>query len=303
MDYRYLDKQEYRDIPIFQISDNKNNLPFFVVRSKKCNQSMHRHEFVQIIYVWKGKLKHVINQTVFDVQKGDIFVIPPFCPHSFLADRDQHYEFVELEFVPEFINERFSPGENNHSFMDFAYLEPFLVTEHEVKPRLHLGGRIQLETEQILEEILREYEARDVDFEAMIKALLLKLLILVGREFRREISETEYQALYQCHREAFLNVIRYAEENYDKEVSVEEAARIAMLSQSYFRYLFKQITQKTWGEYIQRLRLAKAAELLQKRKDLRIIDICYGVGYNNISHFNRIFRQETGVSPSEFRKR
>lgn len=302
MDYSYLDKQEYKDIPILRIVDNKNNLPFFIAKLRECNRQIHRHEFVQIVYICKGKLKHVVDKNIFEVHKGDIFVIPPFVPHYFVDEFHEKYEFIEFEFVPEFINEKFSSEEIGNSFMDFAYLEPFLVAENEIKPRLNLCGGLQLETEHILEETISEYEARDVDFEAMIKALLLKLLILVGREFRRGIAGTEYQDLYQRHRDAIYNAIRYVDENYDKEISIEEAAKISMMSQSYFRYLFKQITHKTFIEYIQHLRILKATELLKNRKDMRIIDICYSVGYNNISHFNRTFRQETGVSPREFRK-
>lgn len=303
MDYSYLDREEYKDVQILRIEDNKNDLPFFIAKlDNTCNQSKHRHEFVQIIYVCKGKLKHAINNNIFDIFRGDIFIIPPYVPHNFIVDSNEKYEIIEFEFVPEFINEKFSSDVSGRSFMDFAYLEPFLVTEKEMKPRLNLCGSIQLEVEGILDEILKEYEVRDTDFELMVKGLLLKLLILLGREFRKDIAGTEYQKLYERHRDAIYNAIKYIDSNFEKEISIEEVSKIAMLSQSYLRYLFKQITQKTLTEYIQNLRITKAIELLKTRNDMRIIDICHYVGFNNISHFNRVFRQDTGVSPSAFRK-
>lgn len=302
MDYRYLDKEEYRDIPILRIKDNNNNLPFLISKPDESNKTKHRHEFVQIIYICKGKHKHAINNNVFDIYRGDIFVIPPYVPHYFIDELQENFEFIEFEFMPEFINEKFSEGETASGFVDFAYLEPFLVTETEMKPRLNLCGNVQLEVESILEEILKEYEIRDTDFEPMVKALLLKLLIILGREFRKDIAGTEFQGLYERHRDAIYNAIRYVDANYDKEIAIEEISKIAMLSQSYFRYLFKQITQKTLTEYVQYLRITKAIELLKTRNDMRIIDICHYVGFNNISHFNRVFRQDTGVSPRAYRK-
>lgn len=303
MDYSYLDREEYKDVEILRIEDNKNNLPFFIIKlDNTCNQTKHRHEFVQIIFVSKGKLKHAINDNIFDIYRGDIFIIPPYVPHNFIVESSEKYEIIEFEFVPEFINEKFSAEASGGSFMDFAYLEPFLVTEKEMKPRLNLCGSIQLEVEGILDEILKEYEVRDTDFELMVKGLLLKLLILLGREFRKDIAGTEYQKLYERHRDAIYNAIKYIDSNFEKEISIEEVSKIAMLSQSYLRYLFKQITQKTLTEYIQNLRITKAIELLKTRNDMRIIDICHYVGFNNISHFNRVFRQDTGVSPSAFRK-
>lgn len=301
MDYSFLDKPEYQDIPLLKIEENRNDLPFFIARLDLGNQQKHRHEFVQIAYISKGHLKHSINDNAFDIFRGDIFVIPPFVPHYYIFDDQESYELIEFEFIPEFINERFSGDEQDTRFMDFAYLEPFLVTENEMKPRLNLSGGVQIAVEQVLAEILAEYENRDMDFSLMIKALLLKLLILVEREFKKEIAGTEFQGLYERHRQAIALAIQYVNEQYAREITIDDAARISMLSQSYFRYLFKQITHRTFTEYVQNLRITKAIELLRSRRDMKIIEVCYSVGFNNVSHFNRTFRQETGISPRAFR--
>ena len=302
MDYSYLDKEEYKDIFLCKIIDNKNGLPFFVIKLSSSAQTKHRHEYVQVIYVCKGRLKHVLGDNCFDVYKGDIFVIPPFVPHYFIDAYNEKYEIIELEFIPEFINERFSLNSEDQSFMDFAYLEPFLVSENEVRPRLNLSGSMQSEVESILSEIIREYENREADFELVIKALILKLLVLVGRKFKKEILGTDSQGVFDRHRDALFSALKFIKENFVNDISVEETARVAMVSQSYFRYLFKQMTQKTFNEYINDLRISKAVDLLKSRPDLKVIDICCEAGFNNVNHFNRIFRQKTGVSPMVFKK-
>lgn len=302
----YFDGNTYNDIHIIRIEDNKNNLPFFIIKMDRCNQTKHMHEFVQIVYMCKGKLKHVINNNVFDVYKGDIFIIPPYVPHYFIDSFEEKFELIEFEFIPEFINERFSNllnGSKDTGFMDFAYLEPFLVAEHEVKPRLNLSGSIQIEVERILNEVLLEYERRDTDFELIIKALLLKLLVIVGREYEKAIEGTEFDDVLARHRDALYNAIGFINTNYNKDIAIDDVAKVAMLSQSYFRYLFKQITQKTFTEYVNGLRITKAVELLKTRPDMKVIDICYEVGFNNVNHFNRIFRSETGTTPMQVRKR
>ena len=310
--YNYIDSNEHEGVHIVRIEDNKNNLPFFIIKMSSCNQTIHMHEFVQIVYMCKGKLKHVVNSNTFDVYKGDIFIIPPYVPHYFIAPYDEKFEIIEFEFVPEFINERFSilqPGSNSKSlkvqdsaFMDFAYLEPFLVAEHEVKPRLNLTGSPQIEVEKILNEILLEYEHRDTDFELIIKALLLKLLVIVGREYKKSTSGTEFDNILARHRDALYEALEYINKNFTKDIAIDDVARIAMLSQSYFRYLFKQMTQKTFTEYINGLRIAKAAELLKNNYEMKVVDICFEVGFNSVNHFNRIFRSETGFTPLQVRK-
>ena len=163
MDYTYLDKEEYKKYPIVDIKDNNNNLPFFIVKRTQLNQVKHRHAFVQIIYVSKGKCKHVLNDNEFEIFKGDIFIMPPYVPHYFIQEDD--VEIYEYEFVPEFLNEKFSQTFYETSFTDFAYLEPFLVIENKIKPRLNLYGAAQREVEDTLREILLEYEDQNEDFE------------------------------------------------------------------------------------------------------------------------------------------
>jgi AraC-like DNA-binding protein/mannose-6-phosphate isomerase-like protein (cupin superfamily) len=302
MDYSFLNKHEYNDIPIIRIADNRNNLPFFIIKMDRCNRIKHRHEFVQIIYVLKGKLKHVLNDNVFDVYKGDIFVIPPFVPHYFIDEYEKGFEIIEFEFVPEFIHEKFSSNVRDNSFMDFAYLEPFLVAEQELKPRLNITGSLQLEVEKILEEVIKEYENRESDFELLVKAQLLKLLVLVGREFKKNIEGSESQGIFDRHRDALYNAINFVNEHLAEDISLDDVAKVAMLSSSYFRYLFKQMTEKTFVEYLNHLRINKAVELLKNEPAMKVIEVCYKVGYNNVNHFNRIFRQVTGLSPSAYRK-
>ena len=190
----------------------------------------------------------------------------------------------------------------NSGFMDFAYLEPFLVSEHEVKPRLNLTGSIQIEVEKILNEIILEYERKELDFELMVKALLLKLLVIVGREYKTLNRGTEFDDILSRHRDALYEALEYINSNFTRDIAIEDAAKAAMLSQSYFRYLFKQLTQKTFTEYINSLRIAKAVDLLKHNPEMKVVDICFEVGFKSVNHFNRIFRTETGFTPMQVRK-
>ena len=302
MYYRFLNKDEYRDIYLYRIQDNINGLPFMISYPDICPKNKHRHEYIQIIYVLKGRLKHIINNNQFDIYRGDIFIVPPFIPHSLSDEYGSDYQFVQLEFIPEFIHDKFSSDILDESFMDFAYLEPFLVSENEMKPRLNLTGVLQKEVESLLFEMMKEYETRDIDFTLMVKALLMKLLILLGRAYKKDVASSETQELFERHREAINNAIKYIDDHYTCDVSLDVIAKVAMMSSSYFRYLFKQMTTLTLMEYINKLRISKAIEILKNNPDLKVIDICYQVGYNNLNHFNRNFKRETGLSPVSFKK-
>ncbi|OGO82817.1 MAG: hypothetical protein A2Y21_07190 [Clostridiales bacterium GWC2_40_7] len=305
MDYSFLDNEIYRGVPLFKIEDNRNGLPFFIRKytlSQDHEPTFHRHEYMQINYVYKGKGRHGINNNEFVLVKGDIFVIPPYVPHCILPIPDNVMEIFEFEFIPGFINQSFDTEANTTSFLDFAYIEPFLVCENQVRPRLNLTGTIQSGIEDILKEAYAEYTAEKPGFALLIKSLLLKLLVLVGREFTSQLESSESFPIFQRHREAILDAINYIRDHSDEDLYADEVAEKCILSPSYFRYLFKSITAKTFTEYLNDIRINKALELL-KSTDNRVLDISLETGFNNVSHFNKVFKLHTGLSPLEFRKR
>lgn len=305
MQLDYLDKDEYKDIRLLKMADNcHGDLPFFIRKYtiKDIILGKHRHEYMQINYVCHGKGKHIIGDHAFDIIKGDIFVIPPYVPHNISADENSELEIFEFEFEPEYINQDFVSIENVESFFDFAYIEPFLVSENNVKPRLNLVGKQQVEVENILNEALYEFNSRNAGFVLLVKSLLLKLLVLVGREFTKDLESSDTRNIFDRHRDSIFNSIKYINENYAEDMSCEDIARKFMLSKSYYSYLFKSITSKTFTEYVNGIRISKAMEIL-KNTDKRVVDICYETGFNNVNHFNRLFRQQIGMAPLAYRKK
>jgi AraC-like DNA-binding protein/mannose-6-phosphate isomerase-like protein (cupin superfamily) len=301
----YLDKEEYKGIKMYRIDENDSyKLPFFIQKySMQAGSSsiLHRHQFFQIDYVFKGKGRHLINNNEVDIIKGDIFVIPPYIPHRISIMEDSYIEIFELEFIPEFVVQNFRSMNDSGAFIDFMYIEPFLVSECQVKPRLNLAGKVQVEVESILMESLGEYAKKRSGFELLIKSQILKLLVVVGREFTKQLEDLKEYSIYDRHRDAIYASIDYINNHYRENISIEEAAHIANLSVSYFMFVFKGITSQTFTEYVNRFRISMAMELL-KNTNKRVIDICMEAGFNSVDHFCRLFKQFTGISPLKYRK-
>ena len=166
-----LEKPEYRDILLYKIEENGHgDYPFFIqkVTVDHDEGSLHRHDYFQIYYVAKGRLKHRINGKTFGLTKGDLFVIPPYIPHKTFSFDNEHCEALEIEFKPEFINQSFASNADLELFMDFMYIEPFMVNEHQVRPRLRLSGSVEMDVEKIVFDFLHEFEERKPGFELII---------------------------------------------------------------------------------------------------------------------------------------
>ena len=305
MNLAYLDKKEYRDIPLLKIVDNSGGLPFFIHRhtmtAGNFTSVLHRHEYMQINYVYQGKAEYLLNNKHFKIIKGDIFVIPSYMPHSIIETNDTCAEIFEFEFMPGFIKQDIKNIKNTGIFMDFTYMEPFSFSENQVKPCLNLAGRKQVEVEDILNEALREYNRRKSRYILMIRSLLLKLLVLIEREFTANQGDGKFYPVYVRHQDSISNAMKYIDSHYTEDLSIEKVAREFALSQSYFSYLFKNITSRTFTEYLNNCRISKALELL-KKTDKKVIDISLDVGFNNVYHFNRMFKQQMGISPLEYKK-
>ena len=245
-------RQREESVVLCKMSENNNGgLSFFIRKYQITPESvptLHTHDSIQIDYIYSGSARHMVHDNVCDVVHGDIFVIPPFVPHvlSSTGETGSVAEVVEFEFLPSFVNPAFDNVTTSEAFWDFAYIEPFLVEENLVKPRLNLAGKIQVEVENLLNEALRENELHRPGFELLIKSLLLKLLVIVGRELTDDLSDSKSRPLFDRHRDAIKGAINYIKEHFTENLTIDSVAKMFMLSPSFFGYLFKNLTSKTF---------------------------------------------------------
>jgi two-component system, response regulator YesN len=92
----------------------------------------------------------------------------------------------------------------------------------------------------------------------------------------------------------------YIRDNFTEEMSLEEVAEHVHLNPHYFSKVFKQQTGETFIDFVTRLRINKAKELILDMK-LSLKEVCYIVGYKDPNYFSRVFKKVTGVTPTEYR--
>lgn len=92
----------------------------------------------------------------------------------------------------------------------------------------------------------------------------------------------------------------YIQENFRKNLALDDVSRQLDLSPYYFSKLFKEETGSNFIEYLTNLRMAKAKELL-KNEQYSMKEICAEIGYSDPNYFSRIFKKSTGMTPTEYR--
>jgi AraC-like DNA-binding protein len=89
--------------------------------------------------------------------------------------------------------------------------------------------------------------------------------------------------------------------NFQRPIPLDEiASQVSMTIPAFCRY-FKKLSGKTFTRFVNEFRIVNACKLLSEMP-LSITDICFESGFNNFSHFNRLFKEMTGKNPSEYRK-
>ena len=105
------------------------------------------------------------------------------------------------------------------------------------------------------------------------------------------------------YNEPALNIIKYINEHYNSyDLSLEDISKNTFLTPAYICVIFKDFTGKTVNKYITEYRIMQAKELL-KDSNIKMNDIALKVGYKDGNYFAKIFKKETGYTPSEYRRK
>ncbi len=264
-------------------------------------ERMHYHDYMQIWYVLKGICENIVEGTKHVLSKDDVFIIPRKKEHTTIPLKNS--EIICCEFSYEYF---FNMSENTmfkdlyNSILSFSSIYCFLCDS----PDLYSGFKLRPEISELIKSrmkyMLSEYTKCDLYFEQLISAEIINMLIIISREYKKSPICENITILHEKYRPLVENAIEYIDTNYNKPLKLEDVCKISMISKTYFCYLFKMITNRTFVEYLIDVRIQKAVELL-KHPQNSITWVGFEVGFNDSTHFSRTFRKVQGMSPRAYR--
>jgi AraC-like DNA-binding protein len=132
--------------------------------------------------------------------------------------------------------------------------------------------------------------------------VFLGLLGILSRAEVTTLTSTNYLPDPSGFMSAGINeALAYINANLTEPFSETDLAGIAGLSPSTFSRSFRRHTGLALVKYVNRLRINLACQLLMGPDEIKIADVCFSSGFNNISNFNRQFQAQKGMTPSRFR--
>lgn len=151
------------------------------------------------------------------------------------------------------------------------------------------------EYQKIFRTMIQEIQLCKPHYEDLLETLLRQIFIMISREYAIEKIENGYA------QKEIEKATLYFNEHYNENISIEDYAASKNMSICWFIRNFKEYNKITPMQYILTVRIANAKSLLETTS-YNITEIAEIVGYDNPLYFSRLFKRQTGMSPSGYRK-
>lgn len=247
----------------------------------------HCHDFISMIYVLSGSCTYNIADTLYQVKKGDMLICNPGVYHGKLMKPGDNILELHTGFGNIFLE-----GLPKNCLINPVACPVISLPEHEQEFLKCCG------------DIFYEQENNEPGCELMQKINVMKLLVLFLRatHIEQECSKSTYVNFESFDKTAIVStLISFLDENYMRQISLDTISKSIYMSPAYISKVFKEEMGESPINYLIKIRLAKARELLLDGK-LSIKAIARAVGYEDVYHFSKLYKKYQGLSPSKVRK-
>lgn len=253
----------------------------------------HFHLEVELTLITEGRGRRFVGDHIATYGPGDLVLLGPELPHFWHSEavegseRERSRSLV-VQFLPDFLGTKFLGLPE----LD-AIRKLFLYSARGLK----FTGR----TQERAADILLRMSTRSPQGQLLG---LLQALDILSRSPDVEVLATEgFAPLLDNRTEERINLCQdYIFDNLDRQIRLDDVAAHMNMSPSAFSRYFKRIMGKNFSHFVNELRVGQACRALIE-SDRTIADIAFKSGFNNLSNFNRRFRELRGVSPRQFRDR
>lgn len=243
---------------------------------------LHWHNAIEIIMPLTNDFEAICGGKDYHLNERDILIIPAGTLHNLKAQSGRRLILL-------CDNNAFS---SNPALSDLYSVisEPYIINADFDKEFLRSMN-------QIMKDIYILYS----NFSDVTEVYIyIKVLTMLARVKEYQLSEVKYDDDGQ-YSEKFRIILKYIEQNYMNDITLEDLADLAGYSTYHFSRIFKKYSNTTFINFLNRRRV-KAAELLLLESGSTITDVAMQVGFASLTTFNRVFKSINGCTPSDYKK-
>lgn len=257
------------------------------VHSTGASGTMYLEEHL-LLFVLGGTNKMTYGRQTYVVQKNEMILLKKATAVQYEKagdpDNDNIYESMMFSLKDDILK----------SFLSTAEIDiPKIKAEGEIKSEVYPMNEYLVAFVHSLKPYFNNQSGMNP---GQLRLKMMELLYDVA-----EYNKNVFFQILQLHQPVRTDVRQVMEQHYASPVNLEELAYLSGRSLSSFKRDFQSIYNTSPASWIREKRLSKAKEMLESTQ-MSVTDICYSLGFENVSHFSRIFKAHHGQSPSSYRE-
>ena len=251
---------------------------------------LHWHAEAELIVIKKGSGTVSVDLNRYPVSANDILIVLPGHLHSIHELPGHTMEYENILFRTELLFSR------TDDICSDTFLAPLLegkfTVEHYIRPGLSCYESIL----SLVQEMDSLCQTQPEGYQLALKGYLFQLFyLLIANRNQKVPTKSELRVL-----EKLKYIIGYIETHYAEPITIPQMADLCYFSPSHFMKFFKANMGVSFIQYLNNYRLTAARRLLGA-SSLSILEIAQQCGFENLSYFNRLFKQKFGITPRQAR--
>lgn len=253
--------------------------------------NLHWHEEVELIVIKKGCGLVSVDLVSYPVKAGDIIFVSSGQLHSIAQKEQEMMEYENILFKPSLLKS------SGYDMCYDTFINPFLSGSLHISPLLDNSLPYHGDIISIIRKIDALCDQRNYGYQIALKGYLFQMFyVLLSHCEKNNRKSSSQKSLDKTKR-----ILSYIAEHYQEEITIETIASHCYYSKSYFMKFFKDNIGMSFVQYLKEYRLEIAAKQLSTTSD-SISDIALDAGFDNLSYFNRCFKEKYGITPGRYRK-
>lgn len=259
------------------------------------NSSWHFHPEFELLYISEGNGIRFVGNHISPFSDGEFALVGAYLPHLWRNDPSYYtpestktVNAVVAKFTKDFM------GNDIYQIPEFISIGKLL---HDSK----FGILFSKEVSKTLHDDLMNLSDLSLPEQHLGLFKLLHRLSLIDEKHKTNLCSTDLRQSKGGSSERIDKVLRYITDKYNTNITLEEIADVACMTTNSFCRYFKKMTNKSFTQFLNEIRVRNASKLLVKDNNKYISEIAYDVGFNTVANFNKKFKQFTGLTPKEFR--
>ena len=274
---------------------NNKRLNTYKKQDPCLDSEWHYHAEYELLYISSSFGIRFVGDDVSPFNPGDLVLVGAYLPHLwrndmtyYTADENSHsqVETIVTKFTKNFI------GEDTFEKPEFSEISKLLK---ESKYGISFGNKISASLKKDLLELPTLSRPQQ---SIQLLNILDRLSLTTDKA---HLSSTDMRQYASENSQRIDSVIKYISDNYSNSITLNDVAGVACMTTNSFCRFFKKMTNKSFTQFLNEVRIRNASRLLVQ-ENVSVSSVCYAVGYNSITNFNKQFKHTMGTTPKTYRQ-